>query len=129
MSYSYLIKIDKDLIDEKDEILKYILEQINQDNMMDKINEIKCLSNKDLMNLCREKISDLGKTTKQKCKTEDVCKLCDECFNEKQYIFTFNVCKHSFHKKCVSKNLKNSPDGTICFQCKETYLPNIINII
>ena len=53
MSYSYLIKIDKDLVDEKDEILKYIMDQINQDNMLDKINEIKCITNKDLTNICR----------------------------------------------------------------------------
>ena len=129
MSYSYLIKIDKDLIDEKDEILKYIMDQIDQDNMLDKINDIKCISNKDLTNICREKMSDLGKTTKQQCATTDICSLCDGCFEAKQFIFTFNACKHYFHKKCVSNNLKNSTNGIICTKCKESYLPNVINII
>jgi hypothetical protein len=90
MSYSYLIKIDKDLLDEKDEILKYIMDQINQDNMLDKINEIKCITNKDLTNICREKICDLGKTIKQKTVSTELCNICNECFNPRQFIFTFN---------------------------------------
>jgi hypothetical protein len=129
MSYSYLIKIDKDLIDEKDEILKYIMDQINQDNMLDKINDIKCISSKDLTNICREKMCDLGKTHKQKCTSTTACSLCEEYFEPKQLIFTFNACKHSFHKKCVSSYLKNCNDGTICSTCKESYLPNVINIV
>ena len=66
MAYSYLIKIDKDLNLEKNEIFKYIMDQINQDDMLDKINEIKCMSSKDLTNICRKKLLDLGKNTKQK---------------------------------------------------------------
>jgi hypothetical protein len=129
MSYSYLIKIDKDLIDEKDEILKYIMEQINQDNMLDKINDIKCITNKDLTNICREKISNLGKIQKQKLTSTDVCGICNECFSAKQYVFTFNACKHQFHKKCLNMYLKSNELGSICFICKDSYLPNIINIV
>ena len=129
MSYSYLIKIDKDLFDEKDEILKYIMDQINQDNMLDKINEIKCITNKDLTNICREKISDLGKTIKQKTISTELCNICNECFNPKQFIFTFNACKHRFHKKCINAHLKCNSDGNICSVCKDSYLPNIINIV
>jgi len=129
MSYSYLIKIDKDLLDEKDEILKYIMDQINQDNMLDKINEIKCITNKDLTNICREKISDLGKTIKQKTISTDLCNICNECFNPRQFIFTFNACKHKFHKKCINLHLKCNSNGNICSVCKDSYLPNIINIV
>ena len=129
MSYSYLIKIDKDLLDEKDEILKYIMDQINQDNMLDKINEIKCITNKDLTNICREKISDLGKTIKQKTVSTELCNICNECFNPRQFIFTFNACKHKFHKKCINNYLKCNSDGNICNICKDSYLPNIINIV
>ena len=129
MSYSYLIKIDKDLLDEKDEILKYIMDQINQDNMLDKINEIKCITNKDLTNICREKICDLGKTIKQKTISTELCNICNECFNPKQFIFTFNACKHRFHKKCINSHLKCNSTGNICNICKDSYLPNIINIV
>lgn len=129
MSYSYLIKIDKDLLDEKDEILKYIMDQINQDNMLDKINEIKCITNKDLTNICREKISDLGKTIKQKTISTELCNICNECFNPRQFIFTFNACKHRFHKKCINSHLKCNSTGNICYVCKDSYLPNIINIV
>jgi|LauGreSBDMM110SN_4_FD.fasta_scaffold180302_1 hypothetical protein len=129
MSYSYLIKIDKDLINEKDEILKYIMDEINQDNMLDKINDIKCMTNKDLTNICREKISDLGKIIKQKNTSTELCGICNNCFSEKEYIFTFNVCKHRFHKKCVNMYLKSNALGTICYTCKDFYLPNIINIV
>ena len=129
MSFSYLIKIDKDLIDEKDEILKYIMDQINQDNMLDKINEIKCITNKDLTNLCREKICDLGKSIKQKTVSTDLCNICNDCFNPKQFIFTFNACKHKFHKKCINSYLKSNCTGIICSVCKDSYLPNIINIV
>ena len=129
MSYSYLIKIDKDLLDEKDEILKYIMDQINQDNMLDKINEVKCITNKDLTNICREKICDLGKTIKQKCISTELCNICNNCFNPKQFVFTFNACKHKFHKKCINSYLKSNSDGVICSVCKDSYLPNIINII
>ena len=129
MSYSYLIKIDKDLLDEKDEILKYIMDQINQDNMLDKINEIKCITNKDLTNICREKICDLGKTIKQKIVSTELCNICNECFNPKQFIFTFNACKHKFHKKCINNHLKCNLNGNICYVCKDSYLPNIINIV
>lgn len=129
MSYSYLIKIDKDLLDEKDEILKYIMDQINQDNMLDKINEIKCITNKDLTNICREKICDLGKTIKQKTVSTELCNICNECFNPRQFIFTFNACKHRFHKKCINSHLKCNSDGNICSVCKDSYLPNIINIV
>lgn len=129
MSYSYLIKIDKDLLDEKDEILKYIMDQINQDNMLDKINEIKCITNKDLTKICREKISDLGKTIKQKSISTELCNICNKCFNPKQFIFTFNACKHKFHKKCINSHLKCNSTGNICYVCKDSYLHNIINIV
>ena len=129
MSYSYLIKIDKDLFDEKDEILKYIMDQINQDNMLDKINEIKCITNKDLTNICREKISDLGKTIKQQTVSTELCNICNESFNPRQFIFTFNACKHRFHKKCINSHLKCNSIGNICNVCKDSYLPNIINIV
>ena len=129
MSYSYLIKIDKDLLDEKDEILKYIMDQINQDNMLDKINEIKCITNKDLTNICRSKICDLGKTIKQKTVSTELCNICNQCFNPKQFIFTFNACKHKFHKKCINSHLKCNSTGNICSICKDSYLPNIINIV
>lgn len=130
MSYSYLIKIDKDLFDEKDEILKYIMDQINQDNMLDKINDIKCITSKDLTNICRDKISDLGKITKQKELCSDICTICANNYEEKQFVFSFNACKHKYHKKCINKFLKTtSTNSIICLECKDLYLPNIINIL
>jgi hypothetical protein len=129
MSYSYLIKIDKDLAEEKDEILKYIMDQINQDNMLEKINEIKCITSSDLTKICRDKISDIGKTMKQKQKsTDEYCNLCNDLFECKQFVFLFNVCKHKYHKKCINNFLKLN-NATICPICKDDYLPNLINII
>ena len=129
MSYSYLIKIDKDLAEEKDEILKYIMDQINQDNMLEKINEIKCITSSDLNKICRDKISDIGKTTKQKeTSIDDKCNLCNDLFECKQFVFSFNVCKHKYHKRCINSFLKLN-NATICPICKDDFLPNLINII
>jgi hypothetical protein len=129
MSYSYLIKIDKEFTHEKDEILKYIMEQINEDNMLEKINYVKCITNKDVSDICRKKISCIGQIIKQKQDSADICTLCEQCYKSKQYIFTFNACKHSFHKKCVNTYLKKSKDSNICSICKDLFLPNIINIM
>ena len=128
MSYTYLIKIDKEIIEENDTILKYIMDQINQDNMVDKINEIKCVSSKDIVKTCREKILELGKINKQKELCIDTCTLCLETFNIKQFIFKFNACKHQYHKKCINKFLKRTVN-IICPCCKELYLHNIVSII
>lgn len=131
MSYSYLIKIDKDLAEEKDEILKYIMEQINQDNMLEKINDIKCITSSDLTKLCINKMCDIGKTIKQKeTSITDLCNLCNNVFISKQFVFSFNICKHKYHKKCINHFLKlDSINSIICPICKDDYLPNLINII
>lgn len=129
MSYSYLIKIDKDLAEEKDEILKYIMEQINQDNMLEKINDIKCITSSDLNKICRDKLCDIGKTTKHKDTLMDEhCNLCNDLFKSKQFIYSLNVCKHKYHKKCINNFLKLN-NSTICPVCKDDFLPNLINII
>jgi hypothetical protein len=129
MSYSYLIKIDKDHINEKDEILKYIMEQIKQDNMIGKINEIKCITNRDLSDICRKKISCIGKIKKQKQNSTDICSLCNKYFESNQFIFTFNACNHSFHKKCINSQLKKITNQNVCSICKDSYLHNIIDFI
>jgi hypothetical protein len=130
MAYSYLIKIDKDLNLEKNEIFKYIMDQINQDDMLDKINEIKCMSSKDLTNICRKKLLDLGKNTKQKQSCIELCSICNNCYEPKQFIFSFNACKHKYHKICINNFLKSvSTNSIICPICKDSYLPNIINIL
>ena len=126
MSYSYLIKIDTENDVEKDDILKYIMGQINEDEMAENIEEIKCISSIEHNKLCRTNLKNLGSITKIANNDPEICTLCDECYNAKQLVFQFNDCNHKYHKKCIFKLLKTGTK-TVCFDCKEKYIPNILD--
>jgi hypothetical protein len=123
MSNSYLITIDNEFHHEKDEILKYILENID----IQSIDEIKCISSDDIGDLCKKNIKQLGKTFKCKEDTNDICHVCDDIFKCKEIIFSFSNCEHKFHKKCMTKHLKTCKTN-ICPCCKDKHLENILNI-
>ena len=124
MANSYLIKIDSDINQEKDEIFKYILNNID----INKVDEIKCISSQEIGMICQNKLKQLGKTFKQKEECEDICQVCDNNFNLREVIFSFNECEHKFHKKCMSKHFKTCKTN-ICPCCKDKYLVNVFNLI
>ena len=124
MSDSYFIKIDNDPQQEKDEILKYILSNID----IQAIDEIKCITSDEVGMMCRNKLKLLGSTFKQKEETVDICKICDDDFKTREVIFSFNNCEHKFHKKCMNKYLKTCKTN-ICPCCKDKYLENVLSLI
>ena len=123
MSDSYLITIDSEFHNEKDEILKYIKENID----IQYIDEIKCISSKDIGNICNQNIKQLGSTFKCNRYMDDICQVCDDTYKYKEIIFSFVNCNHKFHKKCMTKYLKTCKTN-ICPCCKDKYLENILNI-
>lgn len=124
MSESYFIKIDTDPHQEKDEILDYILNNVD----IQSIEEIKCISSDEIGMLCRSNLKQLGSTFKQKEETDNICKVCDDIFKTHEVIFSFNNCEHKFHKKCMNKYLKTCKIN-ICPCCKDKNLGNILNLI
>jgi len=128
MNYNYLIKIDKDLVTEQQDIARYIYDMIKQDKMLDKIDDIKCIKSSDLIDDCRKKINKLGNTTKQKDITTERCEICDNKYEINQFIFKFNICNHTYHKKCIKRIFKQDKK-TLCICCNDKYIENIINII
>jgi 4-hydroxy-3-methylbut-2-enyl diphosphate reductase IspH len=125
MSKSYLIKIDNDIIEEKEDILKYILNEVNQDDMINKIDEIKCITKSNIQKICQENINNLGQTIKQKEICNDICKLCNKIYKKNENIFKLNICNHTYHKRCINKLLKTN--FNICIICNDSYLTNLIN--
>ena len=124
MSDSYFIKIDNDPHQEKDEILNYILNNVD----IQTIEEIKCINADELGLMCKNKIRELGSIYKQKEVTDEICQVCEDNFKIREVIFSFNNCEHKFHKKCMNKYLKSCKTN-ICPCCKDKYLENIINLI
>ena len=123
MSSSYLITIESDPDQEKDELLNYILSNVD----IQTIDEIKCITAQEVGILCKNNIKQMGSTFKQKTDTEEVCTVCDNLFISNQMIFSFSNCKHKFHKKCMSKHLKTCKTN-ICPCCKDKHLENILTL-
>ena len=123
MSNSYLITIDNEFHSEKDEILKYITENID----MQSIDEIQCISADDIGILCKNNIKQLGSTTRCKVVNDDTCKVCNDTYKCREVIFSFSNCEHKFHKKCMTKYLKTCKTN-ICPCCKDKHLENILSI-
>jgi hypothetical protein len=128
MNYNYLIKIDKDLLNEQEEILKYIHEIIKQDDILCNIDDIKCFKSSELIDECRKNIKILGETKKQTEITIEKCDICENIYKMKEFIFTFKKCNHKYHKKCINKIFKQDKK-TICPNCNDKYIENIIDII
>lgn len=124
MSNSYLITIDTNPHQEKDELLNYILQNVN----IHEIDEIKCYNADDVALLCKNNINELGTVHKQKEDSIELCKVCNSTFNTKQMIFCFSSCEHSFHKKCMTKHLKSCKTN-ICPICKDKNLEKIMAVM
>lgn len=124
MADSYLINIDNDSSQEKDEILNYILTNID----INTINDIKCINVNDLGIICKKKIKELGKTFKQKEITIDKCQVCELPFNMREVLFSFSECGHTFHKKCMTKHFKTCKTN-ICPCCKDKHFEHVFNLI
>lgn len=124
MSNSYLIKIDSDIHQEKDEIFKYIIDNVD----INTVDEIKCITSVELGLICKTKMKELGQTFKQKELSTERCKVCDGNFNVREVIFSFNECAHKFHKKCMTKHFKTCKTD-ICPCCKDKHLENVFNLI
>jgi hypothetical protein len=125
MSYNYLIKIDKDLVSEQEEILKYIYKSIENDRL-EKIQDIKCIRLSDLIYDVRKKINMLGETRRNKKISHERCKICDNKYELNQFIFKFSACNHEYHKKCIKMVFKKDKK-TICACCNDKFLEKIIN--
>lgn len=123
MSSSYLITIESDPLQEKDEILNYILSEVD----IQTIDEIKCINARDVGMLCKQNIQQLGSTFKQKEDTVEICTVCDDNFKPKQMIFCLSNCEHKVHKKCMTKHLKTCTTN-ICPCCKDKYLEKILKL-
>ncbi|PWA36184.1 zinc finger, RING/FYVE/PHD-type [Artemisia annua] len=63
---------------------------------------------------CAIKISILSK---EKEDAEDICEICDAEFREDELIGTLE-CKHSYHRKCITKRLMHKGE---CPTCKATF--------
>lgn len=124
MSSSYLITIENDPEQEKDEILNYILTNVNIHN----IDEIKCINAKEVGMICKNNIKQLGTIFKQKIDTKEICIACNDIFKPRQMIFSFNNCKHNFHKTCMTKHFKTCKTN-ICPCCKDKHLEKILTLI
>jgi hypothetical protein len=124
MSNSYIITIDTDPLIEKDEILKYILDNVD----IQTVDEIKCITSEQIGLMCKNNLKRIGSTVKQKKDTDEICQVCNDTFKIREVIFTFNNCIHKFHKKCMTTHLKKCKTN-VCPCCKDKYLENILNVI
>lgn len=123
MASSYLITIESDPMQEKDEILRYILNNID----IQTIDEIKCITAEEIGILCKNNIKQMGTTFKQKNNVDEICNVCNSIFMSNQMIFSFAKCKHKFHKKCMTKYLKTCKTN-ICPCCKDKHLEKILTL-